>query len=1685
MTDHSEEIVLRDSRGGCLEPQGGLLNLFSGDMEQQALDLIENFIAVGTALWDAKTNRQAAAIIFLYIKTHYHKSVLGVVKDYLLECGLFSTEDYPDTSVAIPEEYSTQGGLDDWLTRLKDVKSNWTILQKSPAFTKISKLISMAAALGLCNLANFSFEIGGLRLFSLPALNKHMSATNFFGACFDTIVFFLQGGYECFKSRSFNPLLFEDSEAQEFEDNFFKAQEYSNMARCGNLEKMTGMKENDYSALLDKLVDQSATYMKACPQGFERKIISDRHATLRKIRADFRSYRVSGKMREAPYAYYLWGGSSVGKSYVSALLSRVLLMANDFAATDDKFIVLNEADKYLSTADSSINCVVIDDIGNPKSEYVQVSPAQLIIWLVNNVAYYANMAEVELKGKISLEPKCVALTSNVDPQALAETYSNNQLSVVRRFIHIKQRVRPEFCLPGTEMLDGAKVRAAFGDDPYPDAYLFDVRKARGINDEVSCDLVMKEGCSLAELIDYVVKDSRAHFENQRFLVKNSTNLSDRIELCDECHRPKPLCACGPKPVVVSSTPHGVQPESGYERTVDRRNGIDIPLCDDWVCKVLNYFPDFAFNNLFVQLFATFLQWRRLKQQIWLDRGIYLSLLFVAVYVSLCNILFGMCAVTLTCYIFLFKVYQYHVALAAARAQTRGQMPSLITIIKQDKFMRILGTCAALGVFYKVIKYSYEMWRLTQQGSLTPASEEEIKARDSEANPWVGTYISPVPKKDNIRCSHEELCGVLQKNITYMRCPNHPEGVSCSDAIFLKTGKVLIPNHMVYADTMLAEFYSAASFDASLGEMVPKLRKRAILSKETSYRLPGSDWHVFAVPSAGPWADISKYLPDGNQDLINGAVVYRGSDGDVKTWKVSAKFRKGVRIGKNVLDVYEYNMPEGTFKGLCMAALISNTNPSYVAGFHLGGNGFRGAAAVFTKSMFNEACSYIDSKTSVLDCHSNGDFPVMQYDVQVLVDTKIHHNSCLNYLPDQGSMEVFGTTVCKAKHTKSDVVPTLITNLVEKHCGVPNEWGPPKMHRWKPFWQGIQKTSEPSLGFDPADLEWACNDYLEPLLEVMRNDYWQKETKPLTFMQTLCGIDGKRFVEPIPKKTSVGFPLSGPKEDHMIRLDPEEYPDFSCPLELDKMFVDEFHRVKAVYLSGERAYPIFKAALKDEVTKLTKEKVRVFFAAPLVLQLFVRMYYLPICRFMSINPLLSECAVGINAVGPEWDQLAKHMMKFGENRILAGDYSSYDTRMPAQVTTGGWNCMIELAKASGNYTDDDITIMRGIATDCCYPVVAYNGDLIQFCGVHISGINVTAYEGSIQNSLQQRCGYHNGACAVIKSGLPNLVKGCVENGKIVPFRERAAMINYGDDCKGSVSELTPWFNHITYRDFLKAHDIVFTMPDKESEPVPYMSDSDADFLKRHNKFNTDVGLYCGALDKKSIYKSLHRCLKSGALTPQQHAAQVIDGALREMFYHGRSDYEEFRTNIRKVAEEAEVNALCLVLNETYDDRLQNFKETYLGETPKKEEQIALEEVEYDSEGGMEYKFADVDMLYIWAKQQFSTNPVLENDILGHHTLGEIDLLFMEYDDRRQRHYFVFEIKNIFKVHKVLTNSSYVKGKKQARKYMAAIAALQPGAHVHSFVVTNRACEYVASTSGLSEYLVTKYPGLPIPLHTIEE
>jgi hypothetical protein len=595
----------------------------------------------------------------------------------------------------------------------------------------------------------------------------------------------------------------------------------------------------------------------------------------------------------------------------------------------------------------------------------------------------------------------------------------------------------------------------------------------------------------------------------------------------------------------------------------------------------------------------------------------------------------------------------------------------------------------------------------------------------------------------------------------------------------------------------------------------------------------------------------------------------------------------------------------------MSPLISQTKGPVLAGFNLAGRTGTptGGAGILLKSQFDAAVDKLARRPGVLICHSEGTMNTKTYDIQWFTGETLHEKSPVNRLEVEGTnLKVFGSTTGRATY-HSEVVDTPITDAVYDITGVPNKHGKPKFRKGDPYEESLKFSARPSIGMGPRVLERAVVDYRQGIAKKLKAfPDLQAQIRPLTRQEILAGIDGMRFIDKMPPNTSVGHPLGGPKRDHLTYLDPEDFPNHACPVALDEMFWKEYGIAEIAYSNGERYYAVFKACLKDEPTLMTKDKVRVFQSAPIVLQMFTRKYFLPIARFLSLFPLDSECAVGVNPYGPEWDQLAKHISKYGKDRILAGDYSKYDLRMPAQCTMAAFQILIDIAEICG-YSQEDLTIMRGVATDICYPCIAFNGDLLQFIGTNPSGQNLTVYLNSIVNSLLFRCAYFT----IYPDG--------------PEFREVCALGTYGDDAKSSVKVGYDNFNHISLANFLADHDMKFTMPDKESEPTPYMSDDDADFLKRKNVFHPDLGITVGALDESSIFKSLHSVLKSKAVTPEQQCMSNIDGALRDWFNYGREKYEERRSQMREVATRCNISHGCQMLSVSYDEYLAHWRETY--------------------------------------------------------------------------------------------------------------------------------------------------------------
>jgi hypothetical protein len=467
--------------------------------------------------------------------------------------------------------------------------------------------------------------------------------------------------------------------------------------------------------------------------------------------------------------------------------------------------------------------------------------------------------------------------------------------------------------------------------------------------------------------------------------------------------------------------------------------------------------------------------------------------------------------------------------------------------------------------------------------------------------------------------------------------------------------------------------------------------------------------------------------------------------------------------------------------------------------------------------------------------------------------------------------------------------------------------------WDAYNKNIEQFANPADMFDPVLLDLAKRDWLRSMLEKMEFFKEVEVLQPLTLKETILGIPGKKYIDALPMNTGIGFPLFGKKnktdsEGNAIHFD--EIREGEVLLDrIPKPHVQaEFDRVIDCWKQGIRAYPVTSATLKDEPTKLGKEKVRVFQAAPIALSLAIRKYFLPIARFMHLNPLISESAVGINSFSPDWEVLTEHMFKYaGDNeRILGWDYSKYDVRMNSQLVRTAWDCFISLAKAGGGYSPEDITIMKNMVVDIAHPLMDINGTMLMAYNMNTSGNNMTVDVNGTVGSILVRMGFF--------SLFPD------KN-----FKENVALMTYGDDAAGSVTEECKAFEFTYFKEFLAQHGMKLTLPSKTDEERSFLTPEESDFIKRIGNFIPEIGHSIGRLDENSIWKSLHSNLKSSVATPREVAASCIETALHEWFAFGRDHYEMRRSQMMLVCEKHDLEVPALAYS--FDERVAFWKEKY--------------------------------------------------------------------------------------------------------------------------------------------------------------
>jgi len=1509
------------------------MNRLRKEISISALSKIEGLAALYCALAEVQSYKGFVGVVTLYIKTHNTESILCQTRDIVKT--LFS--DYGPQSSGRPK----------WLEGMSLALTDWKLLLNSPTFSKVSRVLTLMVTLGI--MEKKVVNMGNFEMFAIEAQTRQANAADLIDAVCETVVHFAEGAYQCFTTGTLRPLIFSSNDIVKMEEQYIEKLEEWEYVRNGNLSIYTTKTESQFDRELQDLIQKLSEMYKTMPNGVEKRIVQQKWEALAKIRTEFISVRVSGGLRKAPYCVKIYGDSGVGKSTFADITMQVVLKTMGLPCTSDYICTLNDSDKYMSTYRSYITGIKIDDFGNTKKDFWEASPSSWIIKICNNIREYAVMADIANKGKVTIEPGCLTITTNVE-DLHAGVCSYNSMSILRRaHTHVELKVRPKYLT--NNRLDTDKVIVDFGNlEQLNDIWLITLKQPVGNTSSTqafSSWKIIHKDIDIFEYMSYLTEEVKRHNYAQDKIVDAFREPSNIVKFCAVCKVCAHDCVCEMGPQygerlanLITRKCKDAKMDFRIARAAFETNLEDLAL-DTLIaaCKSFwkspyvywtSWLPDAWLSHPLCKLFVLWTGSTYLKKDIWWSK-FYVKIAYF--FVCLCTLVH---APRFFFLIFVLGgVYAFSLLanMETARSNAyfdeivrrRGSLHAAFVSARETHGHYACGLFAGLTVLYgavHVVRAIRDSVKI--QGILQPRSVDDIRARDAEVNPWKAAVMQmPISgaqltsgKKDNVT-RVEKFIAVAEVDGKF------------SNALIIRSRIVMLPLHLMPDKTVEAVIIYRGN------------RWKFWLNPARVSPVGDCDAVLAYVPNMPPMNDIVPFFY--NTPLTRPiACTLVGIDPGFNAFHSTLVWTQVPEVDNKFMTMpgSYYTLTENTFGGLCMAPIITNNEHSNIVGVHIGGvTGTNSGCGI---SILSDDLTQAISRLGAMSCSFMPGAEATElddsvYGKQYAISEAVHPKCPSNYITGNCDLEVYGTVTGRV-NTVSRVIKTPISDIVEDVCGVPNQWGPPRFadpvklpdgridkQMWKPWFASLEVCSKPSIGFDPVKVEEAMVDYMAEIDQTFwsQKEMWLVDVRPLNEVEIVSGIDGKRFIDAMPSSTSMGYPLAGPKNRYLVDLEPTD--ENAVPRTFVPEIWAEVAHLEERASKGQSLNQIFGAALKDEATKLSKDKVRVFQAAPVALQILIRKYFLPVARFLSMNPIISECAVGINAHGPEWHELSEFMSSFGEDRIIAGDYSKYDLRMPAQLTTAAFSVMIRIAILSGNYDDNDLKCMFVIAHEVVTPLTAYNGTLMRFLGTNPSGQNMTVYINSIVNSLLHRIAfrecYSQDELEAIgrKLGLRRAAR----------FRDLVALSTYGDDAKGSVRKGYDKFNHISMGQCMAANDIVYTMPDKESEPVPFMNRFEADFLKRRDRYDEDLGCYVGMLDENSIFKSLHCIIKSKVVPAEDVAAMNIQGALREWFFHGREVYEKRRAQMKEVALRA--NYTIPDVDFDYDYKIVEWKAKYQPET----------------------------------------------------------------------------------------------------------------------------------------------------------
>lgn len=415
--------------------------------------------------------------------------------------------------------------------------------------------------------------------------------------------------------------------------------------------------------------------------------------------------------------------------------------------------------------------------------------------------------------------------------------------------------------------------------------------------------------------------------------------------------------------------------------------------------------------------------------------------------------------------------------------------------------------------------------------------------------------------------------------------------------------------------------------------------------------------------------------------------------------------------------------------------------------------------------------------------------------------------------------------------------------------------------------------------DPRVARKAIDNFLERL-ELMV-DFTKYKIRPLTHKEAIAGV--RDFVRAMNLKTSAGPGFDGIKSKYIKK---------GTDILVDGTVVESVLAFADAAAQGYFIPLVAKACPKDEVREFKWQKpldsdeelyapkpARMFFVSPLPDLIHAKMFVGPLMALAEAESEAFEHIIGINTHSSEWEEL-HNFFKWAE-RMFDSDVSGWDKAILFWLLTGLREVVMYLAVRVGYNSYAQAQLWARLCAES-NPFVLLQESLVMLENITPSGRVDTTMINSIMMSLFYRIIYYTVFCR--SSGLP--VEKALE--KAPDFNDNVQLKSNGDDAICSVSDQCTFFNQRTMVETGNLMGVACTNGAKTSETTDFRSISEITMLKRHFRFDEEIGRILAPLPYKSLAKSLSMFTET-SIPDKDRDVAAISSVILEMFHHGRGEF----------------------------------------------------------------------------------------------------------------------------------------------------------------------------------------------------